>query len=768
MFPPMCALARFCLSSIFLTGGLLGVLSPLAALEPEAADHYEQHVRPLLVQYCASCHDPDDPGNHVDFLKATTTSEIQKHRGLMGSVAAQLRNRTMPPADAEQPSEQERFQLAQWIEDHLQQTACSLGPYAGSVTTRRLNRLEYENTIRDLIGPQLGFDESFPTDGSGGEGFDNNGETLFLPPMLMERYVEAAQQILDAAIVTPPLVQRFSGNDFSPETPSASTTTRTIEAEGELLAGVVVYVAGDYQITIDAHAAEDQETQLTLKLDGLPADRFTLLPRGTSPSKPLKTTVRLERGLHAVALHVPRGQSAAAIESLQVEEQGIKRPKNAQQFHDRLFQAHERKYEKNAEAAESLLRDFAYRAFRRPVEEAELAPFLALYDRAAARDDPYEERIKLALKGILVSPQFLFRIETAPQSAELQPITDFELASRLSYFLWSSMPDEQLFRLAEEGKLSHEKVLQDEVRRMLADEKADVFYRTFVGQWLGTKEVGGSVAPVAGQFRDVYSSELAADFREEAFQLMAYMIREDRSILEFIEADYAFVNARLAKHYGLPEVEGKNLRKVEVSGGQRGGLFGLGGVHMVTSYPQRTSPVLRGAWVLETLLGTPVPSPPADLPELPRNVSKSAKTLRQQLEKHRDNPSCAACHDVIDPIGYGLDNYDIFGRWREETENGQPVDTTAVLPSGEEFDGAGELKQILLRRKEEFARHLSRKVLGYALGRSLEDPDSCTIENLVSELEANEYRFQSLIQGVVSSTPFRYRQQVDPTLSSSH
>ncbi|QDU75257.1 hypothetical protein Pan97_22870 [Bremerella volcania] len=748
--------------------GLVAVLPTSSwGLEPEAADHFETKIRPVLETYCAACHDPEDPDNHIKFLEANTAADIQHLRGIWGSTAAQLRNRTMPPPDEDQPSEKARLELAQWIDDHLRATACELGPYAGNVTTRRLNRLEYENTIRDLVGPELGYHETFPTDGGGGEGFNNNGETLFLPPMLMERYVEAAQEILDAAIVTPALHEQYSGDQLIPAGDAQESGARLLQPGQELTAGTVIYVSGDYELTIDTRNSTKEDLRLVLKLDGLPADRFKLNSKYEEQS--FSTTVRLNRGFHAVAVYNPKEQPNIELLRLKVKELGIKRPQDAQKFHDRIFQAQDGKYAKDRAAATKLIHQFAAKAFRRPVSDDELKPFFALYDRGVSRNDPYEECVKLALKGILVSPHFLFRIEATPTSSELQRINDYELATRLSYFLWSSMPDQRLFDLARQGKLHQTPILKAEVQRMLQDPKANIFFDTFTGQWLGTKEVGGSVSPINGEYRDVYSSELAADFREEAVQLTTYIARENRSILDFLDADYSFLNDRLAKHYGLPQVKGRELRKVEVANGQRGGLLGLGGVHMVTSYPQRSSPVLRGAWVLETLLGTPVPSPPADIPALPKKVSeKDPKTFREKLEKHRDNPSCAACHDLIDPIGFGLDNYDLLGRWRDKTENGKPVDATGILPSGEKFAGPGELKKILLERKQEFARHFSRKVLGYALGRSLEDPDSCTIESLVTSLEENDYRFQTLIEEIVISTPFGYRQVVPLPAHSSH
>ncbi|PQO33484.1 hypothetical protein C5Y96_11640 [Blastopirellula marina] len=749
-------------------GHLLVLLPGICwALEPESPDHFEKKIRPALETYCAACHDPEDADNHIKFLQAKTAADIQHLRGIWGSTAAQLRNRTMPPPDEDQPSEHERLELAQWIDDYLRATACELGSYAGNVTTRRLNRLEYENTIRDLVGPELGYHETFPTDGGGGEGFNNNGETLFLPPMLMERYVEAAQEILDAAIATPALREEFSGDRLIPTDGAQSNGARQLQPGQDLTAGTVIYVSGDYEVAIDIRNTAKQDLKLVLKLDGLPADRFKLDSKYEEQS--FSTTVRLNRGFHAIAIHNPQEQPGIELLRLKVKELGIKRPADAQKFHDRIFQAQEGKYAQDRAAATQLIHSFAAKAFRRPVTDEELKPFFALYDRAVSRKDPYEECVKLALKGILVSPHFLFRIEGTPTSAELQRIDDYELATRLSYFLWSSMPDQRLFDLAKEGKLHQTHVLKAEVQRMIKDPKADIFFNTFTGQWLGTKEVGGSVSPINGEYRDIYSSELAADFREEAIQLTTYIARENRSILDFLDCDYSFLNDRLAKHYDLPVVKGRELRKVEVTNGQRGGLLGLGGVHMVTSYPQRSSPVLRGAWVLETLLGTPVPSPPADVPALPKKVNeKDPKTFREKLEKHRDNPSCAACHDLIDPIGFGLDNYDLLGRWRDKTENGKPLDATGTLPSGEKFAGPAELKKILLERKQEFARHFSRKVLGYALGRSLEDPDSCTIESLVTSLEEHDYRFQTLIEEIVISTPFGYRQLAPTPAPEAH
>ncbi len=414
-------------------------------------------------------------------------------------------------------------------------------------------------------------------------------------------------------------------------------------------------------------------------------------------------------------------------------------------------------------AARQLLASFVPGAYRRPAKAQEIDRFLKLYDRAALRGDPYEERVKLALKGVLVSPDFLFRIEQPPTGPGIHALNGYELAARLSYFLWETMPDAELTRLAREGRLQDPAVLTAQVERMLADPKSEAFTEAFIGQWLGTKDVGGRVAPTVNEIQTFYSPEVAADMRAEPILNFRYMLRENRGVLDLLDSDYTFLTKRLANFYGMrgvPGLETNKFQLVRLTDGHRGGVLGLGGVLAMTSHFKETSPVLRGAWVLDTLLGTPVPPPPPDVPPLATGKATHGLTIRQKLEMHRVDPSCSACHNLMDPVGFGLENFDYLGRWRDEDDTGRPIDAAGVLPSGEAFNGAAELRRLLLKKKDLFLRHFSGKLLGYALGRSLMDEDQCTIQRLTEDMEKSDYKVRELVKGIVLSVPFRYAQIV--------
>lgn len=768
-------LRRFVLLAMLLSiqaGVVQGQDSP-SKLKPQAVDHFEKSIRPVLVKTCADCHHPSDPDNHVHFLKATQVSHLAENRKLWRNVATQLRNRTMPPADKLQPTEDDRFRIANWIDETLRASACQQPDFAGHITTRRLNRQEYDNTVRDLVGLDLELSLMFPADGSGGEGFDNNGETLFLPPLLMERYLEAAQKIVDTAIITPPLNCTIPHTEFLPVTKTTLQdqpveSAREVQPGKPLRAVINAYLEGVYNVELDASAASET-SKLILKVDGLPAQRFDVLTadadRETTSEKPstLKAAIRLRRGMHVLELVVPKNASTVRFEQLKIQQSNTWVSKERRASHGKLlFEKVGDTPESQRQSARTFIAAFMRKAFRRPVNVEEIDTFLTLYDRAASRNDPFEERVKLALKAVLVSPHFLFRIEKEPTGREIEKVTNHELATRLAYFLWSTMPDAELSRVADAGRLREDDVLREQLQRMLADPKAKNLARDFTGQWLGTRDVGGRVAPDTNFYKTVYSQELARDLREEGVLLMHHILQENRSLLELIDADYTFLNRRLAKHYGLKIKVENRLEKVSLNNGQRGGVLGLGAVHILTSQSRRTSPVLRGAWVLETLLGTKVPSPAANIPPLNTGKKKNGKTLslRATLLEHRADKSCAACHNLIDPIGFGMENYDVLGRWRD-TLNKKKVDVTGTLPSGESFDGPAELKQVLLTKKDEFIRHLVEKMLGYSLGRSLADEDQCTVQKLTDRLQENGFRSRELIEGIVFSTPFRNKQRVE-------
>lgn len=736
------------------------VLAGIAVAGPLLADEFHNEIRPVLEKYCQACHAADSD-NRIRFLQAESIADISKDRGLWGNVAMQLRNRTMPPTGP-QPSEQDRFRVATWIDETVRSTACDAGEYAGPLLVRRLNRSEYQNTVRDLFGLRLEVAELFPVDGSGGEGFDNNGETLYFSPLLAERYLEVAELVLNQSIVTPPLGRTFVAKDLLPGRDVDEHESVAMQPGDSVSRTVSFYEDGEYTVRARIRSpAPDTHPTADILVDGSVA-RALKFGWSAAEATSRATNVALSSGEHEVSLVLRQDSLDLRLISLDIDQEASEASAAKLATHFRLFGSEPGQTVLDPRrAATRLIRKFMAQAFRRPLEDGEEEQFLALFDRGFERGDPYEAAVRLALKAILVSPDFLFRIEAAPDSPGMHPITPHELATRLSYFLWGSMPDPELRHLADSGRIVDDNVLKGQVDRMLDHPRSRYFARTFIGQWLGTKDVGGRVAPTLNEIQHFYTPLIAADMREEPVLLFQRMLDEDRSLLEFVSADYTYLTERLARHYGMPDaVQGNEFKLVATPGGRRGGLLGLGGVQAMNSAYKRTSPVLRGVWVLETLLGTKIPAPPPDIPPLETEEAKARNlTVREMLNEHRANPTCAACHDVIDPIGLGLENFDWLGRWREADEHGRPVDASGVLPSGEAFDGPAELRQVLLARRDELVRHIAQKLFGYALGRSISDRDHCVIENIVRKLDPSGVGARSLIREIVLSKPFRYTQQ---------
>jgi hypothetical protein len=732
----------------------VGLLCVLPAAAQPANDEFASSIRPVLAQHCAACH----TRSRVSFLKANTAADIEGSRGLWRNVAAQLRNRTMPPVDSKL-SEEDRLRVATWIDSRLRATACAAGDYAGAVALRRLNRREYRNTVRDLLGVDFNVSEIFPNDGTGGSGFDTNGETLFIPPLLMERYLEAAQQILDRVIVTPDLMVTI------PKAQSAM---------------VSIYVDGDYDVQVAVERREETSA-LSLKIDGGAAVPLVFQQprggRGGNRPPTFALRVRLARGLRQLA--VASEGSPVSIVSLTVQQRPQTPSPEKLALHYRLLGVEPGgEVLQPRKAAETILRTFLRKAFRRPVDSSDVTPLLTLYDRAAQRGDPFEERMKLALKGVLTGPNFLFKLERRNDKPGIYPVGQYELASRLSYFLWSTMPDEELNTLAAQGRLQDPNVLSAQVDRMLDDPRSRAFTSTFIGQWLGTQDLGGRLAPMLTELQAYYTPPVAADLRAEPILIFERILGENRSILELLTADYTYMTERLVKFYQLEEqfkdFRGNQPQLVKWPDNRRAGVINSGAVMAITSHYRQTSPVLRGAWVLETLLGTPVPPPPPDVPALApvkcaENCVETAKTavgMRGRILAHRVNPSCSACHNLMDPIGFAMENFDWTGRWRDKEFDGSPIDASGSLPSGETFNGAAELRQVLLERKDEFLRHLTGKLLGYALGRSLQDGDSCTVQRLADSLQKDNYRARTIIREIVLSVPFRNSQGGQVTMEA--
>jgi uncharacterized protein DUF1592/uncharacterized protein DUF1588/uncharacterized protein DUF1587/uncharacterized protein DUF1595/uncharacterized protein DUF1585/cytochrome c len=615
-----------------------------------ADSKFEKEIRPLLKKYCVSCHNGEKKKGDLDLACFEKEADVSKGEDVWAEVAARVLAHEMPPEGRKQPSIEQRRQFVRWARsvakksDDCKQLASdrTMNFYKGHVMSRRLSRTEYNNSIRDLIGLDLRPADRFPSDGSGGEGFDNNGDALFTSAIHVEKYLDAAEYVLSTLFK-----------------PSAADVTR-----------------------------------FTSK--ALAAARSRLMLAAPGPD---------------LTPH---------------------------------------------EAAGRIVARFAERAFRRPMTAAEVERLLTVFDRAQQRGDSFEMALKLPLKAILISPHFLFLVEPEPEKDGVHELPDFPLASRLSYFLWASMPDEELFVLATAGKLREENVLREQVRRMLHDPRSHGLAESFTSQWLGLGVLGDTVRPDPQRFPE-FDDALADAMRQEPIWFFDNLIREGRSLLELLDADYIFVNERLAQHYGIEGVHGAGMRKVPLTDKNRGGVLGMAGVLTVTSFPLRTSPVLRGKWVLEDLLGARVPPPPPNAGVLPKDDrNDKGLSFRKQLELHRSRSECASCHQRMDPLGFGLENFDPIGRFRTE-QAGQPVDAAGELPSGEKFTGPRELRAVLLKQKTEFLRNLSRKLFGYALGRQLYRFDQCVIDESLKALEAEGYKAPALIERIALSYPFRHR-----------
>jgi mono/diheme cytochrome c family protein len=423
-------------------------------------------------------------------------------------------------------------------------------------------------------------------------------------------------------------------------------------------------------------------------------------------------------------------------------------------------------------AARTILKDFLPRAFRRPVDDVDLGFYLELFQSACKRRESFDDSVLFALRGVLVSPEFLFRAETPNTSSNQRLVDDYALASRLSYFLWGSMPDGLLLALAEEGKLRDPEILKGQVARMLRNPKSFDFVESFVEQWLRTRDLGQSFRPDGELFPVWSDAELQGDIRYQPVLFFREILSNDLSLLNLLDSKFTIATRKLQKLYGLnvkpprPDHQQQPQRIELPEGSHRGGLLGMAAVLAISSHPHRTSPVLRGKWILESMLGTPPPPPPPNVPALEEGAAATAHSLRERLAQHRANPACASCHSRIDPLGFSLENYDVVGRWRTE-EGGKPIDAKGELPDGTAFNGPDQLKAVLLEKKSLFIRNLTNKVLGYALGRGLTLQDSCTVDNIIAEVERKDYSAHSLIDAVVMSTPFRYQSPAVPVSSKS-
>lgn len=777
-------LVRFvvCAVLVMLAAGCRKATTTASAADSATHADFAKDVRPVLNEYCFNCHNDQKHKGDVVLEKFADESAVLADRTTWEKVLKNLRNRQMPPEEKPQPGEDQRQFVAKWIEAKLFAVDCD-HPDPGRVTIRRLNRVEYNNTIRDLVGVDFHPADDFPADDVG-YGFDNIGDVLSMPPVLLEKYLAAAERIMEEAIVTPnskPRARQLSAVDLAGTAKGGAYTSniRSMSTKGELFFDYAFPAAGEYTVRVRAfqQSAGNDAAKMGLRLNDKELNTFEVLAKEDKP-RVFETMVKVEAaGTNhlAVAFLNPitvtnfdrppkdrpnqKPQPKVRERRLMVEYIEVVEPTNGvralPESQKRIFVCQPGRGSKEVCAREIISR-FAQRAFRRPVLDGELDRLMKIFQLTQKEGDGFDRGIQVTLQAVLVSPQFLFRGEIAPEPnnpKSIHPVNDFALAARLSYYLWSSMPDDELSYLAERGELRKPGVIEGEVKRMLRDPKAKSFVENFTGQWLQIRNLT-KVTPDTNTFA-MFNDELRADMAAETELFFAAVMRDDRSILDFIDGRYTFVNERLAKHYGLSGVTGSDFRKVVFKDQARGGVLTHASILTITSNPTRTSPVKRGKWVLDNLLGTPPPPPPPDVPDL-KDGKELTGTLRQKMEQHRANPNCASCHERMDPIGFGLENFNGVGMWREK-EGEFPIDTSGKLPSGKTFKGPAELRKILRGQKDLFAHCLTEKMLTYALGRGLEYYDRCAVDKITTALANKDYKFSVLITEIVKSAPFQMR-----------
>ena len=748
---------------------------PVALAAKPVDTTFDTKIKPFLTTYCNGCHNSTKQAGSVTLDAYINESHAKKDRMTWETIVNVVASGEMPPKKKPQPSKEDKEAFLGWVENTMIKVDCTSPKDPGRVTLRRLNRAEYNNTIRDLCGVDFSPADDFPSDDVG-YGFDNIGDVLSMQPVLLEKYLTAAEKVLDTAIVSLDGV-RSSNQSFRPQTilvTPRSAKLREKSPQGREIVRIVLVeegsaflekfnfsADGEYILRVKAwgEPSGEEAPKIAIRLDGKEAKSFTVDATEKTKAKPYEVKLKVSTGERrvAVAFTNPAADKKSRIvhlEAIEIEGPIGGGSKPLPESTKRILQAIPKTEADNKTAAKVVLTKFATRAYRRPVTADEIQRLLKLYDIAEGQGDPFEKAIRLPLKAILVSPNFLFRVEADPKSPdEVRTISDYEFATRLSYFLWSTMPDDTLIQLADTGELRKPGILEGQVKRMLKDPKSKALVDNFAGQWLMLRNIR-TLSPDTGLF-PTWDEPLRDAIIRETELYFDYIVREDRSVLEFLDSDYTFANERLAKHYSLPNVRGAEFQKVKLTDTKRGGVITQASILLVTSNPTRTSPVKRGKWILDNILGTPPPPPAPDIPELPP-VGELKGTLRQQMESHRSNPACATCHAKMDPLGFGLENFDAIGRWRE-LDNKQKIDPSGVLPGGAKFSGPSELRKILLGKSEAFRNCLSEKLLTYALGRGLEYQDKCAVNDLSKKLTKGNDQFSQLVLAILETDAFQKR-----------
>ena len=793
-----------------------------AAQAPDpAAPASAAAVRAALDGFCVRCHN-DRLRTAGLALDAHDLAHVGADAETWERVIVKLRSRTMPPAGSPRPAEATYRTVASWLETEIDTVAMANPDPGRGETFHRLNRAEYHAAVRDLLAVDVDVAELLPADDTYEHGFDNNGDVLSISPDLVGRYLSAARRISRLAVGIPPVGPTVATYRVHPGLVQDDRQDDLLSfgSRGGIAIPHYFPVDGEYTIRVRLHRnfsdyiigyAAPQE--LDVRVDGALVERFDV---GDADSvgqmAPLSFSGNIagdpewEYYMNTGDAHLEvrfpakAGQRTVGVSFVRrlSEDEGVLQPRN--RGYGRFV---DERYDEDAAVeqvaiggpysvegpgdtpsrreifvcgpaadaaagdeeacAGRILGRLARRAYRRPVDDGDVEALLDFF-RAGRRDGGFDDGIQFALERMLVDPEFLFRIARDPEDAAPGTpyrLGDLELASRLSFFLWSSIPDDDLLEAAAGGRLGDPAELERQTRRLLADARSRALVDNFASQWLRLRNLESQERESADY--PAFDENLREAFRRETELFVESSIREDHSLLELLSANYTFVNERLARHYGIPGVYGDRFRRVTLDPDHpRGGLLGHGGLLMVTSYPNRTSPVVRGKWLLETILGAPPPEPPANVPGLPdRGEGGEPASVRDRLERHRANPACAGCHAPMDPLGFALENFDAIGTWRATSEAGRPIDSSATMPSGDAFEGPAGLRRVLLSRGEDFAATVTEKLLAYALGRGLEYTDRPTVRRILRDAADDDYRWSSIVLGIVESTPFQWRRSRD-------
>jgi len=804
----------------------IAILALAASCPAQETSAQESATLSFVQKNCVACHSSSVSSGGVDFTSAKQPDTFVQNREVWERALAKLKAGEMPPPGVPKPPAADTAAVTKWLDAEFTRQDAAIRADTGRVAARRLNKAEYNNTIRDLLGVNIEPADGFPQD-QAAYGFDNVSDALNLSSVLLEKYADAAERSVRTAIFGPDKLKSAAThysfpvrlNDTRGKAPKlpdlhgydttglssrhAAHVMHRFPVEGTYSFRIVAnghrpdrsmpvhigfWIDGKLtqQFEIDATDLEGQNREVRAQVtagehllsvsylneySGLPPsyggpDPSTRPPTPTLSSPHGKLTPEDIEILRKLGTTVKTDSIETRIdnrfESIDVGgpfEQVTGPSLASQKF---VYTCGHTDGKHNASCPRIIVSNFAQRAFRRPLAAKEADPYLSLYTLARKHGDSFDEGIAAALEGVLVSPNFLYRIERdqpADAKATTVPVSDYELASRLSYFLWSSMPDAELLRVASEHKLREPAVLEAQVHRMLSDDKAQALVDNFAGQWLQFRNVD-VVRPDNQKFPD-FDDSLRHSMRRESELFIGSIIKNDSSVLDILSANYTYLDERLARFYGIPGVTGPEFRRVDMSATQRGGgVLAQAGILTISSYSTRTSPVLRGKWILENLLNAPPPPPPPSVPALDDTKVGESASLRQQMEAHRASAVCASCHSKMDPLGFGLENLNAIGQWRD-MDGKFPVDASGSLPGGRKFTGPKELKALMLQDRDAFVAGLTEKMMIYALGRGLERFDRPTLKTIESEVAARDYRFSALVMGIVTSLPFEMKRPQD-------